>query len=335
MTSQGRSGSVVVPEPSQTHDTFLRWGDNLNKKQDSTIRIGFNNINGFKSEINHVHNHDIKAFILKYEFDIFGMCEVNLHWKNCHHHWSECTKGWFQRLHSNVAYYKTFPTTAAFQVGGVMQFIIGHTTTRVASAGRDELGRWAWHTLRGKNNRTIRIISAYRPVKNEVIAGSVWNQQQYHADLINSKLNPHECWIKELSKEIRKWSTDGDSIILMVDLNEDVVTSSVARALRMLGLREIVTTKHGISTNTHLRGSNPIDGIYVSGEIGVSACGYVESPSDHLAVWLDIEADSMFSDLQNNSKQSIRRLQCSDPRAVKKYNESLGVLKIILGFQFD
>jgi endonuclease/exonuclease/phosphatase family metal-dependent hydrolase len=324
MMEEGSSGSVAVPERSQEHGTNnRRWGDNLNKKQSSTIRIGFNNINGFKSEINNVNNHDIRSFISKYEFDIFGMSEVNLHWKNCCHHWTECTRGWFHRLHTSVAYFKAFPTRASFQVGGVMQFIMGSTTSRVSKAGKDVLGRWAWHTLRGKNNRQLRVISAYRPVRNESNAGSVWNQQQFYADLMNIKLNPHESWIADVSSEIRCWMAAGDSIIMMVDLNDDVMSSQVANTLRRLGLHEIVSKTHGNITNTHQRGSRPIDGIFVSGEICATACGYIESPSDHLALWLDVELDTLFGDFQKDSGQQIRRLQCSDPRTVKKYNQVL------------
>jgi hypothetical protein len=323
MTENGSSGRVVKPERGQIQDTFLRWGDNLNKKQKSTIRIGFNNINGFKAEINHVHNHDIRSFIAMYDFDIFGMSEINLHWRSSHHHWTECTKGWFQRLNVSTAYHKNYPTPTAFQVGGVMQFIIGTTTSRVSSVGGDALGRWTWHSLKGKNNRTIRILSAYRPVRNESNAGSVWNQQQYHADSMNSVLNPHESWISDVSTAIQKWLAEGDSIIFMFDLNNDVLSSPVARALQRLGLRELVSTTHGNSTNTHQRGSCPIDGIYVSGEIVATACGFNESPSDHLAVWVDVDIETLFGDTRQDPPHAIRRLQCSDPRTVIKYNDKL------------
>jgi hypothetical protein len=322
MTENGSSGIVAVPEQGQNQGTITRWGDNLNKKQKSTVRIGFNNINGFKAEINNSNNRDLHSFISHYGFDVFGMSEINLHWKNCQHHVSECTKGWFRRLNYTNAYYKTYPSQSTFQVGGVMQFIIGDTSTRVFAKGGDDIGRWTWQSLRGKNNKVVRFISAYRPVKNEGNAGSTWNQQQYYADIKNSKLNPHEQWIFDLRILIEQWLMEGDSIVLMVDLNDDVRTSQVATSMVRMGLKEIVTSKHQ-APNTHQRGSRPIDGIFVSEEICPMACGYVESPSDHLCVWMDLDFESIFGDLHKTGKLQIRRLQCADPRTVQAYNNAL------------
>jgi hypothetical protein len=200
-----------------------------------------------------------------------------------------------------------------------MQFIIGDTSSRVVAKGGDELGRWTWQTLKGKNNKVVRMVSAYRPVKNESNAGSVWYQQQYHSDKNNNGLNPHERWITELRILIEQWLVDGDSIVLMVDLNDDVRSSQVAKSITRMGLKEIVTANHQ-APNTHQRGSRPIDGIFVSEEIYSTACGYVESPSDHLCVWLDLDFATTFGDLKKIDRLQIRRLQCSDPRTVQIYN---------------
>jgi hypothetical protein len=215
-----------------------------------------------------------------------------------------------------------------FQVGGVMQFAINDIAARVHRVGGDQsgLGRWTWQTLCGKQGRIVRIITAYRPVKNESGIGSTWNQHQYHSDLNNLQGNPHERWITDLSKEIVTWKEAGKSIILMVDLNDNVRSSNTAKALQRLGLHDIITKTHRSNTPTYQRGSTTIDGIFVSSEIVPTQCGYLRSTSDHLCAWMDLDMKLLFEVNSNAETKKIRRLQCTDPRTVSKYNKALWLM---------
>jgi hypothetical protein len=326
MTDTGSSGIVAVPEQRQTKGTWLDQENGMEKKKSNILRIGFNNINGFSNNNNNDYNNNLRSFISQYEFDLFGMSEININWNRSPIQVKDCTRGWFSRLQISYGHFSEFPGTSAFQVGGVMQFAINDLTARIQTTGNDRsgLGRWTWQTLRGKQGRVVRVVTAYRPVKNEAGIGSTWNQHQFHADMNNRDGNPHEQWIKDLSEEIAVWRESGDSIILMVDLNDDVNTSKTAKALQKVGLREIITKSRQSTTPTYQRGSTTIDGIFVSQEIIPTQCGYLKSTSDHLCVWLDVEKKALL-DLDPNvgpSKQ-IRRLQCTDPRTIEKYNNSL------------
>jgi hypothetical protein len=322
MTPEGSSGIVAVPERGHTEGTITSWGDKINKKTNNIFRIGFNNINGFKAELEHPYNREIQSFISTHQFDLFGISKINLNWKQCSHHVADCTRGWFKRLHINNNYFSSFPTSSKFQVGGVMQFVIDDATCRLANHGADPkgLGRWVWHSMRGKNQRIVRIISAYRPVCNEVNIGSTWNQQQFHADIHNIAGNPHDRWIADLESSIVEWINAGDSIILMVDLNEDVRSGKTSKTLEKLGLVELLSKRRGNSLPTHQRGTTTIDGIFATNDITPVQCGYLNSFSDHLGLWLYLDMSAIFGAVQVKGKSNIRRLQISNPKTVAKYN---------------
>jgi hypothetical protein len=55
-------------------------------KKDNTLRIGFNNINGFPFKRGSTKQHDMILFTRAGQFDLFGMAEANTHWKNANIH---------------------------------------------------------------------------------------------------------------------------------------------------------------------------------------------------------------------------------------------------------
>jgi hypothetical protein len=253
------------------------------------------------------------------------MALVNIHWRNNQTQAKDIMYGWFQRTHISQKYYKEYPTTASHQVGGVLQVATGDITSRVSSQGGDKLGqgRWTWHTLSGKAQRTVHIITAYRLVKNTDNAGSVWHQQQYYANCNNLQGLPHERWIQDLKTELQTWMAHGDSIILMADFNEDVRTGKTVDSLKQLGLVDNIVASHASTTPTFTRGSTTINTILASQEIRMETGGYVRTPSDHLCVWMDIKVTNLFEQVRQTVPAQIRRLQCGDPRTVKRYNDLL------------
>jgi hypothetical protein len=319
-------GPGGVAEPGRAPErTFWeeRWG--LKKKAVGTIRFGFNNINGMGTRQTDTRNKDLQSFIKSGEFDLFGMTETNIAWKNNPEHIKDIMHGWLRRMSVCYEYYKAYPASAAFQVGGVAQIAVGDTTSRTTQHGGDPTGqgRWTWQKLKGKKDRIVRVITAYRPVKNCNSAGSVWNQQQHYADTHWIGGNPQARWIEDLLSEIRTWIQQGESVILLVDLNDNVVSGKVAAKFREVGLTEQVTGTNNCQIPTHQRGSAPIDGIFTTKEIVPLQCGYVASTSDHLCLWMDVAGESLFDKVIQVQPAVHRRLQCSDPRLVKGYGKRL------------
>jgi hypothetical protein len=81
--------------------------------------------------INDIKNLEIHGFLKEGNFDVFGMTETNIHWHNSKTQVKDIMYGWFSHLHIAQKYYKDYPTTANYQVGGVAQATIGDLTCRV------------------------------------------------------------------------------------------------------------------------------------------------------------------------------------------------------------
>jgi hypothetical protein len=313
----GREEDEVVVE-------MMEVGTPIKKKKDGSVRIGFNNINGMGTRKTDARNSELHGFISSGDYDIFGMTETNVNWKKNGEHIRDITYGWFRRMGLCYEYYREYPCSSNFQVGGVAQMAIGEITGRIIKYGGDETGqgRWTWQTFKGKKDRIVRIITAYRPVKNKINAGSAWNQQQFYADTHLLEGNPHERWLKDLLTEVIQWMQQGESIILLVDLNDNITSGKTARELRRVGLIERVTSFHR-QVATHQRGSTTIDGIFTTSELVPTDGGYVQSMSDHLGLWLDFEMHAIFDNISQAIPAANRRLQCADPRLVEKYGKNL------------
>jgi exonuclease III len=316
--------NVVVPREGVRREDSAVVAQEAGRKKEGIIRIGFNNINGIRKGRNDSRNRELQSFIAANQFDVIGMAETNIHWKNSKASPKDIMYGWFQRLHISFSYFQQYPCEAQFQVGGVLQMASGDITTKISHHGGDEkgLGRWTWHTFNGKQ-RKLRVITAYRPVKNYSNAGSVWNQQQYYLDKHNIDKTPHEQWIDDLSEDIGRWIREGDSIVLMADFNDDVHKGPTVRTLKQLGLVDILESIEMAKIPTFQRGSVPIDTIMTTREISIVNGGYIRSPSDHLCIWFDVNKQVLFDKLVSQTPVAARRLQCSDPRTVHKYNTVL------------
>jgi hypothetical protein len=92
----------------------------------------------------------------------------------------------------------------------------------------------------------------------------MWNQQKTIL-LKNEDLCPRLLFILDLEEEVKKWLEAGDQLVIGLDVNDDVRRCLFSLVMSPLGLAEVVTHKHGpAGPETYHKGSEPIDGIYVS-----------------------------------------------------------------------
>jgi hypothetical protein len=154
MSSQGSSVIVAVAEQRPERTVCVGGQERMETKEEGVVRIGFNNINGLGTQPNDIKNRQIYSFLLQHEFDIFGMVETNVHWRQSKISPKDITQEWFHRQHLSYAYYKDYPVQSKFQVGGVLQMAIGKTSSHIIDRGNDDTGqgRWSWQNLVGKNN---------------------------------------------------------------------------------------------------------------------------------------------------------------------------------------
>jgi len=97
-----------------------------------------------------------------------------------------------------------------------------------------------------------------------------------------------------------------------------------------MGLVEAVTSQHGqLGPNTHNRGTNPIDGIFIPPSLLTNVMsGYFAFgegiPSNHRALWIDTPLAALgWFTVPESIPLKAWRLKCNDPWIIKKYNEAL------------
>ena len=295
------------------------------------LRIAVLNFGGFPVDPADPKNAKLRQYIADCSFDIVALLECNIHWQSLPiaARLPERTFGWFESQHMNSAYFRGYPTSEPSQVGGVSVWSLNQAAHRVMQTGEDPkgLGRWAWTRFRGRNGLTFRFVAAYRPVLNKTGALSVWNQQKTFLLEHGDTRCPRQVFLEDLLEEIKQWKDEGDQIAISVIANEDVRSEdacSFSRKLREMGLVEAITTAHGKQgPPTYERGSEPIDGIFVSETLLQMTCGYLPFVFDHRALYIDVPLSVVFGhELPPVVRPQARRLKCDDPRIVKRYQDT-------------
>jgi len=136
--------------------------------------------------------------------------------------------------------------------------------------------------------------------------------------------------LNDLATAIQDWQEEGDWVLLLADMNDDVSGAAIQEFCRTANLVEAIQCRHGkAAVLTHQRGSTAIDGIFVSPSLadqmtgGFLKFGKV-TISDHRAVWLDIPAASIGLESSNQiTRPAGRQLKCDDPQIVARYNQHL------------
>jgi len=81
-------------------------------------------------------------------------------------------------------------------------------------------------------------------------------------------LCPREKLLDDLQEQVLQWCSEGDSVVIMADMNKDVQADPVLTTATNIGFQDAVTTQHGQDApNTHNRGSAPIDGIFMPAQL--------------------------------------------------------------------
>jgi len=157
----------------------------------------------------------------------------------------------------------------------------------------------------------------------------MYQQQVWYLAKLNCTNSPKQKFVMDLEKEILTWQAEGDTVILVADMNKDVRSMTIQDMLWAVGLTDGPTTLHASPPATYNRGTNPIDGIFLPSNL-VDHCdsGYLAFsaavPSDHRALWLDIPAKYVYPLKQETIEQPPAcRLHCKDPRVVAQYNKVL------------
>ena len=123
----------------------------------------------------------------------------------------------------------------------------------------------------------------------------------------------------------------GDSVVLRVDNNSDVRTSTLAKGLEDRVLRDVILSLHAPASPQATQNSNtnriPIDAIWVTPSVEVTRAGYCPfggastMTSDHRMMWVELDNSSILGKhLPSSHKINASNVKSTDPRAKNKYN---------------
>jgi hypothetical protein len=153
-----------------------------------------------------------------------------------------------------------------------------------------------------RDGHQARNITAYNPCKNKAVnSGTTYQQQRrYYITKKKDLTCPQKIFRRDLIKQIKSWLEAGDRIILFMDHSGHVTNGPLGKELgdkNGLDMREAIIQHTGASPGaTFFRGSKPIDGMWVSGNLDISnACvmPFEYGVGDHRAFVLDIPLESM------------------------------------------
>ena len=186
--------------------------------------------------------------------------------------------------------------------------VAGRWSSRVRGGGSDDMGRWSWVDLKGKGNKMIRVVSAYRvsQVQAETAGPHTACQQQYKA-LVRKKnkiVSPRQAFMADFEHSLRLWSqVEGHELIIMMDANEDLREKKDLRtfceALNLVDAVEMLSPDL-VGDQTYLWGRKRLDYIFLSHGVAGAAVKaghhhfhqYVVS--DHKGVYAHFVAQDLF-----------------------------------------
>jgi len=269
----------------------------------------------------------LKMYTNKNKVDICRLTETNTNWSEVPYkqQLQQHTRTWWECAQWTMACNWLEKNKQEYQPGGTTMVVLNQIAHQAMWPGEDNsgLGRWGWTKLKAKGGSMVRIYTAYQLCKSS----SPLTTYQQHQWYLAGTNNPHRClrdvfW-EDLIAEVQEAQVEGEQIIIMADINEDIKGPVTKKYICQIGLVEALMTLHKTKPpQTHQRGQEPIDRIFLSESLLEGAKGgYLEFDnglgSDHRGIWL-LPAANLFGDPNiNYTPAKARRLQCKDPRIIK------------------
>ena len=334
---ESMSAWLTHPEGTERKDKSptdsMEWGDSNSGKH--SLRIGFLNVNSFPMHGSNDKNVSLCQMAKEYSLQLLGMVEMNIYWPKIQNtqQLREQVKDWMPRT-ATVTSCNRHNTKIRKQVGGAALVAMGDIISRKEKNGliHDTLGRWTGMSFNGKKGKKLRVLSAYRPIRNGHPNGVYQQQVEYYASS-GKDVDPIAQFDRDLHSMILDWIDSNDHIIVMIDANDNLArghTSVCYDNLVKAGLHESILSRHQYlpSPATRTPGTKTIDSIFCSPGITINATGYApfNGVSDHQLSWVDVSWSSVFSKQKTIQRLAARRLQCDQDRTVRNYVKLLNKL---------
>jgi len=264
------------------------------------------------------------------EWDIQGGClqEMGINWSA--RDYEQNLTSWFRfdrREIRTFTSHNVHENIEQSQQGGVAQFLCKDLCAYARETEPDfrGLGRWCSWVLYAHPSHRTRIVSAYNLGKRTSnYLGTVYQQHLRFIQTRGWDISPYKLFCIDFLAAIIKWQTTGDRLLIFVDMNEHPLKGALSKMMLSTGLLE-ATHQHwnGCEPNTHIRGSGPIDGVYYSSSLEVTASlqlSFHEGVGDHRTVLIDVTSHSLLGTEGFRIVRPVaRRLVCSNKKSVEQF----------------
>jgi hypothetical protein len=310
------------------------------RKGEGITRLIYENLNGLQSTLSSKNEKLEKARRVIDELQADVVC-YNEHRQNLRH---KANRNGFPQMFNGgetelraIASNNGHESVGKYQEGGTAMMCYGNLLQHFdpEGSGRDDLGlgRWTYMRYIGEDRIVTRVICGYSPCANKKKdSGTVYQQHRRH--LIN-KLKDDTCprarFREDLLRRMKQWRKEGERLILCLDANENIYRGELGRQLTEmdgLGMKEVVGdfTARQLGA-TYFRGSEPIDGVWATGDITVTnACvmpvGF--GVGDHRLFVVDFATSTLVgSGMTTVVRPALRRLNTKINGCADRYNKSL------------
>ena len=295
---------VKIPRANDT------WGSSIDTANVDSIRLYFQNINGLLmgSKADRWSQH--VEMMQRIGCDISGLAESNTNWNNTSviKKINKIGSNYYQNISSSYSDNRFQPdNVASYLPGGNIQTCVNHWTGRILKEIKDprRLGRWSGHMFRLKDQKTLTVITAYRPCKQSNTKIKLESRTAFNQQIIllrqdgMENANPRNLFIADMLVLIKDLEKLPDNyIILMIDANEDVNDKErgVSSIIEQTSLVDVFTehTMSECNIATYARGTKRIDYIFTSLNVipFVERVGYTAfyslNTSDHRGLFIDL-----------------------------------------------
>jgi hypothetical protein len=233
--------------------------------------------------------------------------------------------------HSKLSTSSSTKRTASDKLpGGTLTIAVDNFTGRISGSGRvTKLSRWSHFKTRGRQGRTIIVVTIYQ-VCNQAVAsaGSTTAYIQQHTLLDEARYittnargvpspHPRKALIQDFSSQLRSWRSEGHEFNISGDLNELLGDNPDAfgAITTEFNLADVYRHGHGMEESSTFQGGHRrLDYILCSVPLlsAVTACGILPFQillsSDHRTVFVDFDTTLLFGSLP------LELASCKDPQ---------------------
>ena len=332
--SPNNTGTAQLGSKGVNEKDSCYFGDVCDNKKSNTVRVMFQNINGFGYSHDSVKAQSIRKLMVTSKVDVMALAELNMNWGKLSRAQTlpQICKRWFQSSKATISYNQHERRKKnKHQPGGTAVISLNDLSLRHHKHDYDtkKLGRWASQAYQGKGGIITRVVSVYVPIIMKTHGHKKVSCQQQRA-LLHMGVKSHyiKVFFEDFWKQIDVWLEQGDQLIVAGDWNNDIRKK---KFLENFTKRNLIPAIHHVHGNelppTYNEGSKPIDEIFVSTTLKINACGYLphgSSLGDHCPVWVDLNRDTVLG-VKGHLKPiyQARKLKTQDPRIVEKYNNTL------------